>query len=365
MIILLETAIEGYLEYFEFEQRGSKSTVSSRFYMLNYFRRYLEEYHQLDDLQEIKINHLRSYLAHLRLDLHYRPISLYGAITDLRALYKFAVSRGFVPVDLARRIKRPHVEKKEIEHFTWEEVEAIFLAVPQGPAYLRDLCILLIFYYCGLRLSELRALKLSDFSENFTELYVEMSKGDKARLLPVHPFLRRVLPLYFREREKAIAAAAVALPPPPSPPPPPSSSSQSPQSSLQSPPPSLPPPSFSLSPPPSSSSPAFPFPSPFLFPGRGDGPLSKYRIYEIVKHCGELAGVQKRVTPHKFRHTFATHLHQKGVDINRLAELLGHSNIEKTAVYTHTEYGELAAAVLKLKEGRVVWMIENKGILED
>lgn len=303
--MLLQTAIERYLEFLEFEQRGSEATITLRFYVLRQFQRYLESEHGITDLEEIKINHLRSYLAHLRINARYQPISLEGVIYSLRALYNFAVLKGITTVNLARRLKKPHVEKKEIVHFSWEEVETIFLSVPQGAAYLRDLSILLLFYYCGLRLNELRNLKLSDFSENFTEIYVEMGKGDKARLLPVHPFVQRMMPLYFQEREKSGIS------------------------------------------------------SPFLFPGRGNGPLCKSRIHGIVKHCGEVAGIKKRVSPHTFRHTFATHLHQKGVDINRLAELLGHTNIEKTAVYTHTEDSELTAAVLKLKEGRVVWRIAD------
>jgi integrase/recombinase XerD len=81
-------------------------------------------------------------------------------------------------------------------------------------------------------------------------------------------------------------------------------------------------------------------------------------IYDIVRQCGAIAGLKKRVSPHTFRHSFATHLHQKGVDINRLALLLGHSNIEKTAIYTHTDDEELTQAVLKLKEDGAVWLIK-------
>jgi len=301
----LETLIERYLEFLEFEQRGSQSTVYLRFGDLRRFRRFIEQEFSISDFQEIKINHLRSYLAHLRTNAGYQSVSLGNVIVSLRALYNFAFQKGIVTTNIAQRIKKPRVEKKEIEHFSWEEVESLFLAVPPGAFYLRDLCILLLFYYCGLRLGELRKLKMSDFSENLAELYVEMSKGDKARLLPVHPFLQKVLPLYFKERADQCS------------------------------------------------------PSPYLFPGRGNDPLSKERIYSTVKQCGKLAGIKKRVSPHTFRHTFATHLHQKKVDINRLAQLLGHSNIEKTAVYTHTEDDELTAAVLKLREGRVIWRISE------
>ena len=74
--MLLQTAIERYLEFLEFEQRGSEATTTLRFYVLRQFQRYLESEHGITDLEEIKINHLRSYLAHLRINARYQPISL-------------------------------------------------------------------------------------------------------------------------------------------------------------------------------------------------------------------------------------------------------------------------------------------------
>lgn len=302
----LHTVIEQYLEYLQYEQHGSPSTVYLRWSHLNIFSRYMEEEQGVEDIQEIKIHHLRNYLAFLRTEADYQPVSLESMISSLRALYTFAVQRELIQSNLARKLKKPRVEKKEIEHFSWEEVESLFLAVEPGPAYLRDLCILLFFYYSGLRLEELQHIQVKDFCQDLSELYVEKGKGDKSRLLPVHPFLQRVLELYIKER----AGQAVN--------------------------------------------------SNYLFPGKGDKPLGKSRIYRIVRGCGERAGVKKRVSPHTFRHSFATHLHQKGVDINRLAQLLGHTNIEKTAIYTHTEEKELTAAVLKLKESEVAWGVTRK-----
>ncbi len=302
----LQAVIEQYLEYLEYEQQGSSSTVYLRGSHLNRFKNYMEEQLGIEHFPEIKIHHLRSYLACLRTEFHYQPASLDSVISSIRALYGYAVKRGFIQTNISQRIKKPRIENKEIEHFSWEEVESLFLAVSPGPAYLRDLCVLLLLYYCGLRREELQNIKVADFSEDLSELYVEKGKGDKSRLLPVHSFLQRVLALYLQER------ADHAVPPV------------------------------------------------YLFPGKGDRPLSFSRIYRIVRQCGEQAGLKKRVSPHTFRHSFATHLHQKGVDINRLAQLLGHSNIEKTAIYTHTEENELTAAVLKLKESRVAWGVTRK-----
>jgi len=297
----LADVIERYLEYLEFEQRGSPSTLTLRRSHLQRFRTYMETQVGIGDFQEIHLHHLRNYLACLRKESGYQPASLNNLISSLRALYKFAVQREYAAADLARRIRKPKVAKKEVEHFTWEEVEKLFLAVSRGPMYLRDLTMLLLFYYSGLRREELQQIKLSDLSDDLSELRVEKGKGEQSRLLPLHSFLQRILALYLEERRGCAVSSA------------------------------------------------------FLFPGQGDRPLGASRIYRIVRQCGERAGVEKRVSPHTFRHTFATHLHQQGVDINRLAQLLGHSNLEKTALYTHIEEEELLAAVLKLQESRAAW----------
>jgi integrase/recombinase XerD len=289
----LEALIESYLEFLKYEQQLSYTTAKVRFYELRKFRNYMEQKFDLKDLREIKTHHLRDYISHLSAEEGYRPVSLGNVISGLRALYSFAVGKDIVAANLAQKIKKPKVEQKEVEHFTWEEVERIFLALPRKSShYLRDVCILLLLYYSGLRIDEMRNLRVSDFSSDLAEVHVEKGKGDKSRLLPVHSFVQRALKLYLKNRQGRHSA--------------------------------------------------------YLFPGRGEKPLSKDRIYRIVKKCGQRADITKRVSPHTFKHTFATHLHQKGVDINRLAQLLGHANIEKTAIYTHTDDAELMEAVKKL-----------------
>ena len=300
--------IDQYLEYIKYEKLSSPSTVNVRFYELRLFREYMEQEFAVNELQEVKMHQLRNYITHLH-GAGYQPVSLANTISTLRALYDFALDRGAITTDLAQRLKKPQVDKKEVEHFTWEEVESLFLAVLPGGNYLRDLCLLLILYYCGLRVEELSRIRKSDLNDDFSELYVEKGKGDKSRLLPVHPFLQRTLRLYMETGLKENMKISA---------------------------------------------------SPFLFPGKSNGPLSKDRIYRIVRECGARTGIEKRVSPHIFRHSFVTHLHQKGVDINCLAQLLGHVNIEKTAVYTHIEDDVLTEAVLKLKEDGVVWRIRLK-----
>ncbi len=287
----IEGLIEQYIDFLRYEKQSSPDTIRVRSCELGMFRRYLQGL-GLADISEIKVHHLRAYISRLSTQENYRARSLCNMISGLRAFYDYAVTKQIVSANIAQRIKKPKVAQTEVEHFSWEEVERLFLQVPRNAKYLRNICLLVIFYYCGIRREELRNIRISDLSEDFSELHIERGKGDKTRLLPVHPFVQRVLKLYLGSRRDK---------------------------------------------------------NPYLFPGNNGKPLSKSRIGKIVKECGKEAGIDKRVSPHIFRHSFATHLHQKGVDINRLAQLLGHANIEKTAIYTHTEDEELIEAVRKLE----------------
>ncbi|MEW5920181.1 MAG: tyrosine-type recombinase/integrase [Bacillota bacterium] len=282
-----------YLGYLKYEKHSSPRSIPVRMSEFNMFQRYMQE-KGIDEIGEIKTHHLRSYISHLRMELAYQPVSISNVISGLRAFYSFAVKKGVVPANIALKLKKPQVGQKEVEHFSWDEVERLFMALPHNAKFTRNICILLLLYYTGVRLEELSQIKISDLSDDLSELHIEHGKGDKSRLLPVHSILQRALRVYL-----------------------PTVKTQG---------------------------------STWLFPGRAVvKPLSTNRIYKIVKDCGEKAGINKRVSPHTFRHSFATHLHQKGVDIYRLMELLGHVNIEKTAIYTHIKDDELTEAIKKLE----------------
>lgn len=281
-----------YMEYLRYEKLASPHTVSVRLCELRKFTRYMEQ-EGVAAVQEIKIHQLRAFIAYLRTQGGYSPVSICGIISTLRSLYSFMAKKGVVSANIAQKLKKPQLEQKELEHFTWEEVERLFLAIPHSGGYLRNICLIFFLYYTGVRMEELSRVKKSDLSNDLTEVYVEKGKGDSSRYLPIHPVLQRVLRVYLQD------------------------------SRLQG--------------------------SPWLFPGRNkDKPLCPNRIYGIVKNCGRRAGVEKRVSPHTFRHTFATHLHEKGVDIYRIMQLLGHVNIEKTAIYTHIKDQELIETVERL-----------------
>lgn len=287
----LKALIQDYTEYLKYEQLASSETIKVRLSNLGQFQKYMELEKKIADIQEIKLNHLRAYISHKRIEAGCQPLTICNIINSLRAFYNFTVKKNFISQNVAQKLKKPHVNCNEVEHFTWEEIEKILLTVPKKKYYLRNICILLMLYYCGLRLDEIANIRVNNISFDFCELHVEKAKGDKPRLLPIHPFLQRVLKVYLKVRQDNK--------------------------------------------------------SEWLFTGRSDKALGKGGISKIVKECCKVIP-EKRGSPHTFRHSYATHLHEKGVDIFRIAQCLGHVNIDKTSIYTHAGNEELFKEVKKL-----------------
>ncbi|MAO07242.1 MAG: hypothetical protein CL596_00855 [Alteromonas sp.] len=162
-------------------------------------------------------------------------------------------------------------------------ISAIDLSKPQGQ---RNKAILETLYGCGLRVSELTELKISDlfFEEGFIKV---TGKGDKQRLVPIAGSTIKYIDLYVKEIRvhQTIAENAKDT----------------------------------------------------LFLNRRGKPLTRAMIFTIVKNLTELSGIQKNVSPHTFRHSFATHLLQNGADLRAIQQMLGHESITTTEIYTHID----------------------------
>lgn len=291
----LDWLIDRYCDFLRYEQRASITTYRERFYALQRFFRYLAGLFGRENIkvEEVQQQHLRSYLNYLH-NQGCKPSTIGHVVSVLKAFFGFAVVKKILRKSPAAKLRKPRVPKREKPYLKPEEVKALLLAVQPGEAnWRRNLTILLAFYYTGIRLEELLNLKEVDLSPDCSELRIVRGKGDKSRLLPVHPVLQEALALYLA-RERVGGKGD------------------------------------------------------YLFTTKDGRPLSRTTVYQLVKRYARRAGLEVPVTPHILRHTFATHLHQNKVDIYRISALLGHSNIENTAIYTHTDDALLREAVLKL-----------------
>lgn len=293
--MVLDRLIDRYCDFLRYEQRASPATCQQRYYALRRLYWFLAGLFGRENIkvEEVQQQHLRSYLNYLH-NQGCKPSTIGHVVTVVKALFRFAVAKKILRKNPAARLRKPRVPKREKPYLKPGEVEALFLAVEPGEAnWRRNLTILLTFYYTGIRLEELLNLRLEDLSPDCSEMRIVRGKGDKSRLLPVHPVLQEALRLYLAKERVGGEGE-------------------------------------------------------YLFTTRKGRPLSRSTVYQLVKKYAWRAGMEVNVTPHILRHTFATHLHQNKVDIYRISALLGHSNIENTAIYTHTDDALLREAVLKL-----------------
>ena len=271
-----------YLIHLRLERSLSKHTVAA--YQRDLIRLYefLGNILLLKGLSEVKTDHLLAFLAEVSATLSKR--SQARLLSSIRSYFQFLHQTGQLSSNPAEVLETPRIERRLPTVLSLEEVLALFgsvdLSQPQGH---RNRAILELLYSCGLRVSELISLRLSDlfFEDGFIRV---VGKGDKQRLVPIG--------------DPAIASICYYLD----------------QRRLQ---------------------PCHPDCSDVLFLNRWGRGLTREMIFLIVRQSAEIAGIHKEVSPHTFRHSFATHLIERGADLRAVQEMLGHESILTTEIYTH------------------------------
>ena len=216
------------------------------------------------------------------------------ALSSLRSFFNWSVMEGYLKGNPCDGIDSPKLGRYLPAVLSVEEVGRIMDAVPlDNETGLRDRAILEMLYGCGLRVSEASGLWISDlfFNDGFIRV---VGKGDKERLVPIGDMARDAVCGYLDVRSR----------------------------------------------------PSAPQYSDTLFLNRRGTGLSRVSIFNLVKHYTMLAGIDKEISPHTFRHSFATHLIENGADLRIVQEMLGHESIMTTEIYTHIDSSTWQASVL-------------------
>ncbi|MFM1893886.1 MAG: hypothetical protein RIQ90_1052 [Bacteroidota bacterium] len=264
---------------------------------------YLQDLTKLQDFcsakgilpNEISFNHLKEFVAVLY-DFGLSARSQARIISGIKQFFSFLLVENIISIDPSELLEQPKIGRKLPEVLTVEEIDSLIGAVdvskPEGH---RNRAILETLYSCGIRVSELVNLSLSDLF--YDEGYLRViGKGNKERLVPVSKKVEKEIQFYVENQRKSIPVCKGD--------------------------------------------------ENIVFLNRRGNRLTRVMIFTIIKNLSEKIGLKKSVSPHTFRHSFATHLLEGGANLRAIQEMLGHESITTTEIYTHMDQRFLRDAIL-------------------
>lgn len=281
--------IKDYRNYLRLERRMSPNTVASYCHDVEVFLDYVG-----CQPHDVTPSDITSFLGR-KADEGFSKRSSARLLSSLRSFFSWCVEEGEIKDNPCDRVDSPKLGKYLPEVLSVEEVTAIIesvdLSKQGGP---RDRAILEVLYGCGLRVSELSTLKMSKvfLDEGFVNV---IGKGNKQRLVPLGEMAADAIRAYLPLRPEPAAAAY----------------------------------------------------EDYLFLNRFGKPLSRVSIFNMVKYQAMAAGVNKEISPHTFRHSFATHMIENGADLRIVQEMLGHESILTTEIYTHIDSSTWHRSILE------------------
>ena len=274
--------IHAYENYLAKVKQASSNTISSYLRDIRQFSDWLQQYEAVD-LLAVSEQNIRTYLDYL-LEQGRSAATISRVLASLKNFYTYAVSTGFIeasPVTSELHIDRG--EKKLPQVLSGKEVE-LLLSQPScnDPKGFRDKAMLEVMYATGIRVTELIDLNIEDVNLELGILKCNSAK--KSRTIPLYPAALRALTVYIKEIRMLMVADPAER---------------------------------------------------ALFVNMGGARMSRQGFWKILKYYQAKAGIEKEITPHTLRHSFAVHLLENGADLGSLQELMGHSDISSTQVYTH------------------------------
>ncbi len=282
-----------YRIYLKLEKSLSPNTIEAYLTDLDKLLHFLssENIHVYD----VTLEHLETFSASL-MDLNIHASSQARILSGIRSFYRYLVMDGHLEADPTELLESPKTGFHLPEVLTVEEIdnliESIDLSTPEGQ---RNRAMLEVLYSCGLRVTELCTLKLSDLYLEQGFIKVE-GKGSKQRLVPISPRAIKELKYYFIDR-KTITIK----------------------------------PEF----------------EDFVFISKRGKNISRIMVFHIIKELSEKIGLTKSISPHTFRHSFATHLLEGGANLRAIQAMLGHESIGTTEIYTHIDRNMLRSEIIE------------------
>lgn len=281
-----EKEIKAFGYYLKIERSLSENSILAYRQDIQKFSNFMENNFPEVSPEKVQLYHLRQFVNLLG-EFSISEFSQARIISGIKAFFKFMIYEDKIEENPSDLLEAPKLTRTLPDTLSYAEIEEIFEVIPLGePEGHRNRAMLEMLYSSGLRVSELINLKLSQYFDDIGFLRI-LGKGNKERLVPIGKSATKYLSIYLKEiRAHQVIAKGH---------------------------------------------------EDYVFLNRRGKKLSRVMIFLIIKKMVEKAGLHKKVSPHTFRHSFATHLVEGGADLRAVQEMLGHESITTTEIYTHLD----------------------------
>lgn len=280
----------GFISFLKDEKRYSPHTVNSYKKDLEQFRSFCLHTLQINDLLTADYKAVRHWMISLIQEQNVTTRTVNRKLSTLKSFYKYLQRNGLIHIHPLEKVLSPKSKKSLPVFVEKEKMEILFEQelFPQDFEGTRDKLILDMFYQTGIRLSELINIKMADVNVHENTLKV-FGKRKKERIIPIGPGLIESIQKYQQKREELLNSQEIT----------------------------------------------------FLFITKSANKIYEKLVYRVVNKYLNLITTIKKKSPHVIRHTFATHMLNNGADLNSVKEILGHSNLAATQIYTHNTFEKL------------------------
>lgn len=282
----LPSILSGFKQYMRLERSFSKHTIEAYLRDIMLMLRFLQQEANGIPYDQVKLNDLKAFVRFIN-ELELAATTQARIISGTKAFYRFLMLEGLINLDPTELLEAPKTKRALPEVLSVKEVDKMMAAIDRStPEGARNVAIMETLYSCGLRVSELTQLRISNlFLE--TGFIRVVGKGNKERIVPIGKEAVKLIQLYRSHVRSTLQI----------------------KEKFQD----------------------------ILFLNRRGTALSRVMIFNIVRAAAAAAGLEARVHPHTFRHSFATHLVERGADLRAVQEMLGHASITTTEIYTHLD----------------------------
>ncbi|KGP72170.1 site-specific tyrosine recombinase XerD [Pontibacillus yanchengensis] len=284
----MQHELNDFFHYLQVERGLSENTLSSYRRDLQKYIEFLSNTSELENVNQIARVNIMQYLHHLN-DLNRSSSTVARTLSSIRAFHQFLVRERLAEKDASLHLETPKKERKLPKILSMSDVDALLNIQANEALEIRNKAMLEILYATGLRVTELVTLKVSDL--HLTMGFVRcLGKGSKERIIPLGNMAKQSVERYLEEARPSLVKQKK---------------------------------------------------EDYLFVNHHGNALSRQGFWKILKAVAEEVGIQKEITPHTLRHSFATHLLENGADLRAVQEMLGHADISTTQIYTHVTKARL------------------------